>query len=102
MAKRKQENDSDIVLVGTFRSACHDWLLSKHGKNRKSYYNLPFHGEANEALKYKAFTAAFLFSSDYSPILSRVKYVGLVSAERLKKEFGYPGSPPKLNAKVHM
>ena len=90
MAKSKQENDSDIVLVGTFRSACHDWLLSKHGKNRKSYYNLPFHGEANEALKYKAVTSAFLFSSDYSPMFGRVKYVGMVSAERLKKEFEYP------------
>lgn len=81
---------SELVLVGTFRSACHDWLLQRHGKSAKTYYNLPFHGEEKDARKYKDFTVAFLFSSDYSPILRRVKYVGLVSAEKLRDEFEYP------------
>ena len=85
-----QGDESPFVLVGTYRSACHDWLMSGHGAEGRSYYNLPFHGTAAEAKRYAKFNMVFLFSKDYSPILRRARYVGVVSAKKLQSSFGYP------------
>ena len=79
-----------LVLVGTYRAECKSWLMSGHGNQRKSYYNLPFHGTDSEGRRFKAFTAAFLFSPENSPILRRVRFVGIIDANRLKSEYDYP------------
>jgi len=94
MAKKlemKQDASTpQLILVGTYRSACRRWLLTGHGPHNKSFYNLPFHGDIKDAKRYKSFTCAFLFSSDYGPLFRRIKYVGIVSGEKLKKDFSYP------------
>lgn len=79
-----------LVLVGTFRPPCREWLLSQHGEEQKSYYNFPFHGTNAEAKKFKEFNVAFLFSPEGSPILRGIKYLGVVSVDRLRDGYGYP------------
>lgn len=83
-------DEEELVLVGTYRAACRSWLMSGHGNQRKSYYNLPFHGTDAEGRRFKSFTAAFLFSPENSPILRRVRFVGIIDANRLRKEYDYP------------
>lgn len=93
MAKKREKKEvvkSPLVLVGTYRSACREWLLTAHGKEKKSYYNLPFHGEKNEAKHFRDFVYAFLFSSEFGPIFRCVKYVGLMTGRDLQDKLGYP------------
>ena len=88
MAKQKKNNK--LVLVGTYRPACRGWLLSRHGKKQKSYYNFPYHGTDAEAKKFSDFKIAYLFSPENSPIFRRIKFVGVVSSNCLKREYDYP------------
>ena len=79
-----------FVLVGTYRNACRAWLLSSHGKKRRSYYNFPFHGTVKEAALFKKINTLFLFSRDYAPILRTAKYVGVINRSELNNRLGYP------------
>ena len=86
-----QENDNkQLVLIGTYRPACREWLLSKHGKQQKSYYNFPFHGTTAELKRFKEFKYAFLFSSENPSIFRKVKYIGTISSDQLRQKYDYP------------
>lgn len=92
MMKQKTNTAQEAVMVATYRSECYGWLTSRQGKDGKLYYNLPFHGKDGDAVRYKAFDTAFLYSPDYSPIFVRIKYMGVVRATALAKQYGYPVS----------